>query len=71
MKSDLIGKKSRLKKRKYPYLGIFPDGEVVLFESPETGYSVHRPTNFRPHYSVDWCEADCEPLEGKIVLSND
>ena len=72
MKSDLFGPHNdKLKKPKYPYLGIFPNGEVVLFESPIAGYSVHHPKGFRPHYSGIWEEDDAEPLKGKIVLRND
>ena len=72
MKSDLIGPKNDKPKRpKYPYLGIFPNGEVVLFESPYAGYSVHHPKGCRLHYSDNWDEDDAEPLKGKIVLRND
>jgi len=70
MKSVLIGKAKR-EKKKYPYLGIFPDGEVVLFSGPDAGYSVHDPKGFRPHFSDDWDESKAVPLRGSVTLSND
>lgn len=71
MKSILEGKKPVEETRKYPYLGIFHDGEVVLFTAKDTGFSVHHPDVFRPHLSECWNESAAESLRGRVVLSND
>lgn len=75
MKSILQGpKEEKVEEKKYPYLGIFKDGEVVLSASPTIGVTVHDPaakdTHPVGHYSKSWAEGDAEPLKGKIILSN-
>jgi hypothetical protein len=73
MKSILQGpKKSEPSRPKYPYLGIFPHGEVVLFTDTNTGFSVHHPVkDNRYHMNTKWVEKIAVPLKGKIILSND
>lgn len=60
--------------REYPYLGVFPDGEIVLFTSPCTGtliYTIMTPAIRFGHYSSDWDENKFTRFTGEITLSNE
>lgn len=55
------------KPRKYPYLGIAQDGDIVLFIRESTGLVI----NDRFYYSEAWVEQAFRPYSGEVVLSND
>lgn len=49
--------------RKYPYLGEFRDGEVVLFTAEATGTTIKHSEYSRIGYSsTTWCEHTATPL---------
>jgi hypothetical protein len=56
------------KPRKYPYLGKFPDGGVVLFIHRRRGICVHGEEIGQ--YSYRWDEARANPLDCGITLKN-
>ena len=55
---------------KYPYLGKFPSGDVVLFIHYRRGVCVHGVDNAVGEYSYKWDEAKVKRLETRISLSN-
>lgn len=58
--------------QKFPCLGIYDDGDIVLFTNPQTGVVIHNPSG-ATHiggYSDSWVES-WEPFLGTIELSND
>lgn len=60
------------KKRNYPYLGIFKTADViVLFERERTGVCVGGEGKKLAMHSSCWVEADFEPLQGQVILSNE
>lgn len=76
MKSELKNYPPIKEEQKYPYLGICPDGTVVLFSGPKTGVVIYIQNpeskyNYIGEYSSEWFELSFEPLCGKVTLSND
>lgn len=59
---------------KYPYLGEFDDGMIVLFTAPEVGFVVYVTSPVKDYeigeYGEGWCEGDAKPFEGRVFLSN-
>lgn len=56
--------------RKYPWIGEWDDGCVVLFTSRDKGFRLDCAGRVGC-YSERWCEANFTPYRGKITLSND
>lgn len=65
-----IKKEKTESKREYPYLGVFEDGEIVLFTDVETGMTVGGKDRVG-HWSSQWVEGRAKIFQGTITLSND
>lgn len=57
---------------KYPVLGIYPDGNIVLFVSKNKGTCVYLKNRYNydlGHYSDCWNDG-WKPLRGEVTLKN-
>lgn len=76
MKSVVSEKPEEMQERKYPYLGVFAEGDIILFTAPKQGIWVFtaqgsRATRKIGEYSVGWAERYTIPYTGSVTLSND
>jgi hypothetical protein len=75
MKSVASLKKAENEARTYPYIGVWPDGDMVLFCAPRTGtwiYKSGKGDNHKlGHYCATWSESETKPYPGSVTLSND
>ena len=64
----------KAEEEKYPYIGVFPNGQLVLFHAEETGVCVGHigEMSFRlGEYSSGWAESRASKYDGKVILAND
>jgi hypothetical protein len=61
---------TRTKPNKYPYLGKFPNGDVVLFIHRRRGICVHGVESNLGEYSYRWNESAAVPCNTPIKLKN-
>jgi hypothetical protein len=61
---------SRATPIKYPYLGKFPNGDVVLFIHRRRGICVHGAESYLGEYSYRWDEAKVTQCDSPVVLEN-
>lgn len=57
--------------KKYPWIGIADDGEIILFNEPDCGIILKGTENPKWHYGEGWNEDMFKPLKGEVILSND
>jgi hypothetical protein len=63
-------------KRKYPYLGIHENGEIVLFTSPRIGVLLRERLGGKPFFKLgsacnSWVEDEFSVFRRVLELSND
>lgn len=56
----------------YPYLAIYPDGDIILLTDRDTGVAVHSQSGGIAvgYFSNDW-DYGHAPFTGTVTLSND
>lgn len=67
MKSEITEDREE---QKYPYLGRFESGDIILFTGPGTGMCVCSGVNKIGEYSDNWLEHDSVTFYGTVTLSN-
>lgn len=61
------------KPRTYPYIGVSPAGDIVLFTTKDKGVCLQAVTPYVSvgSYSQAWNEQNFKPFDGFITLEND
>lgn len=59
---------NRAARDKYPYIGIFPDGECVLFYARKSGVSLGGGANKVGGHCGCWDESESDFFVGEITL---
>ena len=66
--------KQKVEEREYPYIGVLPDGELVLFYAKGSGVCIGNAKrimgNIGEHSRV-WSELNASKYDGKVILAND
>jgi len=63
----------KAEEEKYPYIGVFPNGQLVLFHKETTGVCVGycKDVEFElGEFSDGWAESRVSEYSGKVTLSN-
>lgn len=62
--------KLKMDQQKYPYIGIFDNGEIVLFTSDSTGVCLGGGLYHVGKQSDSWVENNAKPFDGIVEISN-